>query len=116
SPAIDVRVIAATNRNLPALVADGSFREDLLYRIKVVHLEVPPLRDRSGDVRALVASIIARTGRDIRFSEEAFRLMEAYAWPGNVRELQNVVEQVSWAAEGVQIGPEHLPLPIAAAS
>jgi transcriptional regulator with GAF, ATPase, and Fis domain len=113
--AIDVRVIAATNRNLPGLVAEGTFREDLLYRIKVVHIEVPPLRERSTDVRALVASIIARTGRNIRFSEEALRLMESYAWPGNVRELQNVVEQVSWVADDVEIGPEHLPHAIAAA-
>jgi transcriptional regulator with PAS, ATPase and Fis domain len=116
SSAVDVRVIAATNRNLPAMVADGRFRDDLLYRIKVVHIEVPPLRERRDDVRALVAGLVERTGRAIRFSDAALRLMESYSWPGNVRELQNVVEQVMWVAADDVVGVEHLPPAIASAA
>jgi len=116
SSAVDVRVIAATNRNLSALVADGRFREDLLYRIKVVHIDVPPLRERTSDIRALVSGFVERTGRSIRFSEPALRVMEAYGWPGNVRELQNVVEHVMWAAPDDEVGVEHLPAAIASAA
>jgi transcriptional regulator with GAF, ATPase, and Fis domain len=106
---VNVRVIAATNRDIEQLVVDGIFREDLLYRIKVVHLHVPPLRERREDLRPLLADLIRRTGRKIWFTEEALELMSAYSWPGNVRELANVVEQVSWLAGQDCIGPEHLP-------
>jgi len=106
---IDVRVIAATNRDLSDLVAQGSFREDLLYRIKVVHINVPSLRDRPSDLRPLVEYLIARLGRRIRFTDRALKVMEQYRWPGNVRELQNVIEHVSWLGEQEDVGPEHLP-------
>jgi transcriptional regulator with PAS, ATPase and Fis domain len=96
SAKVDVRVIAATNRHLPDMVAKGLFREDLMYRIMVVHLEVPSLRNRREDVRALVAHVIAQTGVALEMSEEAMRALESYHWPGNVRELQNVVEQLAW--------------------
>jgi DNA-binding NtrC family response regulator len=106
---VDVRIITATNRNLAERVARGEFREDLLYRIKVIHLHVPPLRDHREDVRALVGRASARTGRPIRFSEDALRMMEAYRWPGNVRELQNVVEQIAWMSKSDEITAADLP-------
>ena len=109
---VDVRLICATNRNLPELIAAGQFREDLLYRLRVIHLEVPPLRDRHDDIRALIAHFVGRTGRRISVSDEALRVLERYSWPGNVRELQNVIEQAAWLTEGETIGVEHFPNPI----
>jgi transcriptional regulator with PAS, ATPase and Fis domain len=108
---LDVRAITATNRNLTERVASGDFRQDLLYRIKVVHLHVPPLRERREDIRPLIAHAIARTGRPIRLSVEAERALERYNWPGNVRELQNVVEQLAWTSDGdvsLEDLPEHV--------
>lgn len=106
---VDVRIITATNRDLTERVASGLFREDLLYRIKVIHLHVPPLRERREDIRALVERAVARSKRPIRFTEEALKAMERYHWPGNVRELQNVVEQVAWMSDTAAVWPEHLP-------
>ena len=106
---VDVRVIAATNRNLAERVAAGDFREDLLYRLRVIHLHVPPLRERRADIAPLVAHFAARRHRPVHFTPEALELLERYRWPGNVRELQNVVEQAAWHASSDQIGPEHLP-------
>ena len=108
---VDVRIVAATNRNLAERVTSGQFREDLLYRIKVIHIHVPPLRDRRDDVRALVARAVARTGRPICFTEPALKALEHYRWPGNVRELQNVVERIAWMSEseGGEIAVEDLP-------
>jgi transcriptional regulator with PAS, ATPase and Fis domain len=106
---VDVRVIAATNRSLPDLVSKGQFREDLMYRIMVVHLEVPPLRNRRDDIRALIAHLIAQTGIALEVSEAAMEALESYQWPGNVRELQNVVEQLAWLEGPSLIGLEHLP-------
>jgi transcriptional regulator with PAS, ATPase and Fis domain len=111
---VDVRVISATNRDLSAMVARGEFREDLLYRIRVAHVHVPPLRDRPEDVRPLVEHTIARSGRPLVVSEEAMRLLEQYRWPGNVRELQNVVEQMIALAEGPEAGIDLLPQAVAA--
>ncbi len=113
-PPVDVRIIAATNRNLPERVARGEFREDLLYRIQVIHLTVPPLRERREDIRELVAQAIARTNRSIRFSEEALRAMERYRWPGNVRELQNVVEHLAWMCRSNEVSLHEIPKEIAA--
>jgi transcriptional regulator with PAS, ATPase and Fis domain len=109
---VDVRVIAATNRNLPALIAAGQFREDLLYRLRVIHLEVPPLRERPEDIRRLIAYFIERSGRRLTLTPEALSLLERYRWPGNVRELQNAFEQTVWLAPGAVIDVEHLPEPI----
>jgi DNA-binding NtrC family response regulator len=106
---IDVRIVAATNRNLAERVARGEFREDLLYRIKVIHLHVPALRDHREDIRVLVGRACARIGRPIRFTEDAMRLMEGYRWPGNVRELQNVVEQIAWMNNVDEVTPADLP-------
>jgi transcriptional regulator with PAS, ATPase and Fis domain len=106
---VDVRVIAATNRNLGELIAAGQFREDLLYRLRVIHIEVPPLRDRREDVRPLATYFAERTGRNCRFTPEAMEVLVRYRWPGNVRELHNVVEQAAWLSPGEVIDVEHLP-------
>jgi transcriptional regulator with PAS, ATPase and Fis domain len=105
----DVRVISATNRDLLEMVAKGDFREDLLYRIKVAHVHVPPLRDRKEDVRPLVDEILRKHGTGHSISEEAYSLLEQYRWPGNVRELHNVIEQAIAMAAGRQIGVDDLP-------
>ena len=106
---VDVRVVAATNRNLSEMVAAGQFREDLLYRLRVIHVHVPPLRERREDVRVLVKHLAAKTGRPVQFSDDALRMLERYRWPGNVRELQNVVEQALWMSNGDSVAVEHLP-------
>jgi transcriptional regulator with PAS, ATPase and Fis domain len=106
---VDVRVIAATNRNLGDLVATGQFREDLLYRLRVIHLHVPPLRERPEDVDALTKHFLARTGRELAFTEDARRAFMKYRWPGNVRELLNVVEQLVWLSSSGVVEMEHLP-------
>jgi transcriptional regulator with GAF, ATPase, and Fis domain len=106
---VDVRVVAATNRNLADMVASGQFREDLLYRLRVIHVHVPPLRERKEDVRVLVEHLAAKASRPVVFSEEALRTLERYRWPGNIRELQNVVEQALWMASGGTVEVSHLP-------
>jgi len=106
---VDVRVVAATNRNLPELVASGQFRQDLMYRLRVIHLHVPALRERPEDIRLLVHEFVRASGRPARFSDEAMRVLEQYRWPGNVRELQNIVEQAVWMTPGDVIEPGHLP-------
>jgi transcriptional regulator with GAF, ATPase, and Fis domain len=103
---VDVRIIGATNRNLPERVAAGYFREDLLYRLRVIQIAVPPLRERPADIPALIDHVI---GRRARVSSEALDALTRYRWPGNVRELQNVVEQALWLAEEDSIELEHLP-------
>ena len=106
---VDARVIAATNRDLDKMVAAGSFREDLLYRIRVVHLQVPALRERPDDIRPLLTHFLAKIDPTISLSEEAWTVLEAHRWPGNVRELQNVVEQLSAAGHQRQLGPADMP-------
>jgi DNA-binding NtrC family response regulator len=106
---VNVRVIAATNRNLPELIAAGQFREDLLYRLRVIHLEVPPLRNRTEEIPTLISHFVARTHRRVTFTEEAMGALERYRWPGNVRELQNVVEQATWLARGEVVDVAQLP-------
>jgi transcriptional regulator with PAS, ATPase and Fis domain len=106
---VDVRVLCATNRDLGEVVAAGIFRTDLLYRIKVIHIHVPPLRNRREDLPSLMQSAAERTGRPIRFTEAAIRALSHYRWPGNVRELQNVIEQAAWTTESGEVDLEHLP-------
>ncbi len=106
---VDVRVVAATNRNLGEMIAAGQFREDLLYRLRVIHLHVPPLRERPADIRPLVIHFVGRTGQPVTVSEDAIRVLERYRWPGNVRELQNVVEQTVWLATRPIIDVDDLP-------
>jgi transcriptional regulator with GAF, ATPase, and Fis domain len=97
---VDVRVIAASNRDLEAMVAAGSFRQDLFYRINVVKLELPPLRDRREDIPALIEHFLTRHGRErepsLQIGASALRKLTGYAWPGNVRELENEVQR--WLA------------------
>jgi two-component system response regulator HydG len=112
---VDVRIVAATHRNLAQRVRDGTFREDLMYRLDVVSLTVPPLRDRPEDVRALVehflADALARNPRSPlrRISQPAFDLLQRYRWPGNVRELAHVVEKMVLFAEGEAARVEDVP-------
>ena len=111
---VDVRVIAATNRDLPRMIAQGLFREDLYYRLSTISIDVPPLRERRADVRLLAAHFLSvlneRYGARRRFSPEAMDLMCRYDWPGNVRELLHVVEAATVVSEGPEIRPEHLRL------
>jgi DNA-binding NtrC family response regulator len=92
-------------------VAAGTFREDLLYRLRVIHLQVPPLRDRPDDIRVLAQHFFARGGHRVTLTEEAWQQLVGYRWPGNVRELQNVVEQIAWlaATPDTPISVEQLP-------
>jgi DNA-binding NtrC family response regulator len=113
---VDVRIISATNRDLEQLVATGAFRSDLLYRIKVVHIHVPPLRERKEDLPTLIEAAAARTGREIRFTESALQALFRYRWPGNVRELQNVIEQAAWMAESPEVDAKDLPETVRLAS
>jgi transcriptional regulator with PAS, ATPase and Fis domain len=109
SHVVDVRVVAATNRNLTELVKQGVFRADLMYRLRVIHIHVPPLRERREDIRPLIQHAVARTGRNVVFSEDALQALERHGWPGNVRELQNVIEQVSWQPRTDVVGISDLP-------
>lgn len=111
---VDVRFIAATNKNLENEVMEGRFREDLFYRLNVIALELPPLRQRPEDIEPLAKyfldSVSARLSRQISgFSAEALKLMRDYRWPGNVRELQNVVERGAILALADYITPAELP-------
>jgi transcriptional regulator with PAS, ATPase and Fis domain len=96
---VDVRIVAATNRNLEELVAKGEFREDLYYRLKVFPLRIPPLRERRDDIPVLATHFLARYSQELGkpaggFSQQALELMMSYEWPGNVRELQNEVQRL----------------------
>jgi formate hydrogenlyase transcriptional activator len=102
---VDVRVLAATNRDLKTRVAEGTFREDLFYRLNVFPIEMPPLRDRVDDIPLLVEYLIeryaAKAGKKIRsISKKTLELFQAYDWPGNIRELQNVIERAVVLCEG----------------
>ncbi len=107
---VDVRVLAATNRDLRSDVRDGRFREDLFYRLNVFHLKMPPLRARRDDI-PLLAGHVGRevTGRETAFTPLAMRMLQAHAWPGNVRELFAVVQSALIRSSGETIEPHHLP-------
>lgn len=108
----DVRIVSATNVDLDAAVKVGKFREDLLYRLKVVQISVPPLRERPEDVIPLAQNIL-RSLKDVRgisgFSDEALDMLRKYSWPGNVRELRNAIEHAAIFCRADRIGVEHLP-------
>ncbi|MFB3779011.1 MAG: sigma-54-dependent transcriptional regulator [Bryobacteraceae bacterium] len=111
---VDVRIISATNRDLPQAVREGSFREDLYYRLNVIHIAVPPLRDRLDDVPALAAHYIRKLAAERRrpapaLSDEAMRFLMTHPWPGNVRELINALEYAVVTCEGDVIGVGDLP-------
>jgi transcriptional regulator with PAS, ATPase and Fis domain len=104
----DVRIVAATNRDLDASVADGSFRRDLLYRLRVLDIGVPALRDRTGDVELLVRHFLAKAGSRATLAPAALEMLEAYTYPGNVRELLHVTQRLA-AARVERVDVAHLP-------
>jgi two-component system NtrC family response regulator len=111
---VDVRVLAASNRNLKANVTEGLFREDLYYRLNVIHIEVPPLRERIDDIPILVKHFIEKYtkdegGKGIRLSPEVWKAFYRYPWPGNVRELENVIERALVLHSGDTIAADDLP-------
>ncbi|MFL5311094.1 MAG: sigma-54-dependent transcriptional regulator [Myxococcales bacterium] len=112
---LDLRVICATNRSLPEMVKEGRFREDLYYRLNVVPIQVPPLRDRREDIRELAHHFLARSAVQLGripqvLSDGAAELLEHYAWPGNIRELQNLLERMAVLCESQIIEESDLPL------
>jgi len=113
---INVRIIAATNKNLEEAIQKGTFREDLYYRINVVPIYLPPLRDRKEDIPDLVEHFVKKFAGKVSnkvksVSHEAMELMISYDWRGNIRELENAIERATVLADGPVILPEHLPLP-----
>ena len=111
---VDVRVVAATNRDLLALVQEGAFRKDLYYRLNLIFIPLPPLRERLEDIQPLARHFLEQANqmfkKSIRgFTPEADQLLTAYAWPGNVRELRNVIERIAILESDDMIGPQHLP-------
>ncbi len=111
---VDVRVLAATHRDLLALVAEGRFREDLYYRLNVIQLEIPPLRERREDIGLLASYFLERAAHRVgrgalRFSPDAVALLERYDYPGNVRELENAIEHAASLAERDVLTPQDLP-------
>ena len=114
---IDVRVVAATNRDLRAMVADGRFRDDLYYRINVLSIDVPPLRERRDDIPVLIEYFLKKhtrnTSRLVRgLTPETRRLMQDYSWPGNIRQLESAIERAILLCEGDLITVEDLPLEV----
>jgi len=111
----DVRVIAATNRNLPQMVANGQFREDLYYRLNVVSIEMPPLRERKDDVAQLAMFFLRRFAGELKkrvdgLSPDALKLLMRYNWPGNIRELENSIERAVLMSDGSQVTSNDLRL------
>jgi len=111
---VDVRIIASTNRDLEAAVRESQFRRDLFFRLNVVPIVIPPLRERPEDVEPLARFFLDRMTTTMRRSprtvqRDALRMLERYAWPGNVRELKNVIERALILEEGTEIVPDHLP-------
>jgi DNA-binding NtrC family response regulator len=107
---VDVRVIAATNRDLQQLIADGAFREDLFYRLNVVPITLPPLRQRPSDIPRLVAHFLDKyEAGDRSISNEALQALTEYSWPGNIRELENTIERIVILSAGEVIGLDDLP-------
>ncbi|MGE0822007.1 MAG: sigma-54 interaction domain-containing protein [Candidatus Binatia bacterium] len=113
SMAIDVRVIAATNKDLAREVEKGTFREDLFYRLQVIPIHLPPLRARRSDIPLLVRSFLEKSrqkyGHILQISEEAMVYLWEYDWPGNVRELENLIERLGILSDTGRVGPEDLP-------
>lgn len=110
---VDIRVVAATNRDLPALIKEGGFRADLFYRLNVLNIHLPPLRRRMEDVPLLAAEFLAfysrKTGRSFSADSQVLGLLSGYDWPGNIRELRNVVEYAVNVCESGSITTQHLP-------
>ena len=116
---VDVRIIAATNRDLPTEAAAGKFREDLYYRLNVVNIEMPPLRARPSDLLPLATYFLSRFAKENAksidgFSDDAIERIGAYRWPGNVRELENVIERAVILCDGPKLTAKHLPAGVGA--
>ncbi|HNV02002.1 MAG TPA: sigma-54 dependent transcriptional regulator [Vicinamibacterales bacterium] len=111
---VDVRVIAATNRLIADMVSQGSFREDLYYRINVINIQVPPLRERREDIPMLVEAFLESLDNDrkLRITPEAYAALAEYSWPGNVRELANVIERIVVSGCGPEIGLADVPVEV----
>jgi transcriptional regulator with PAS, ATPase and Fis domain len=109
---VDVRFIASTNQNLEKMVGEGSFREDLYYRLNVFTLHLPPLREHKEDIPLLVDYFLQNLPKEIEISSVALQLIMAFAWPGNIRELKNIIESASVIAENGYIEPAQLPAKI----
>jgi len=114
---VNVRVIAATNRNLRDMITEGTFREDLFYRLNVIHLTVPPLRERREDIPSLIEYFLAQFTRNNgtpvhAISPDAIKLLADYSWPGNVRELENVIERLVVTGRNDTVVPDDLPMEI----
>ncbi len=109
---VDIRIIAATNLDLEKQIAQGKFREDLYYRLSVIPLFIPPLRERTEDIPALVKHFLKKIDapRDVRFSSQALGILKTYHWPGNIREMQNIVERCIILRKQSVIEPEDLQL------
>jgi DNA-binding NtrC family response regulator len=112
---VNVRLLAASHRDLTALVQQGRFRQDLLYRLNVVELHLPPLRERAEDIQPLAHALLSRISErlnsgELQFDPKALEALQQYSWPGNVRELENVVERAVILAEGSVITPDLLAL------
>ncbi len=112
---VDVRVITATHRDLATMVAQNAFRADLFYRLSVVPIKVPALREIKEDVPLLVEALCERLGIECRLSREALTVLQGYSWPGNVRELRNVLERMAVLCRGREIRAEDVALPAAPA-
>ena len=110
---IDVRIISATNRDLMSLVSQGKFREDLYYRLNVVPISIPPLRERPEDIIPMIRIFLNQNNKKMKEHKEidskAIAILMKYAWPGNVRELQNIIERLMITTRGSTIHPENLP-------
>jgi transcriptional regulator with PAS, ATPase and Fis domain len=106
---VDVRIIASTNKNLEKMVQEGTFREDLFYRLNVFTLHLPPLRERKEDISLLVDSFLQNAPKKVEISSVALQMLVAFSWPGNIRELQNTIESASVIAENGYIEPAQLP-------
>lgn len=114
SYAVDIRIISSSNRDIPSLIELGKFREDLYYRLKVIDIEMPSLRERKEDIPLLIQSFISRFNQELKknvsgVSEEALKLLLNYSWPGNVRELENVIQRAITLSRHEEILPEDLP-------
>ncbi|MFA4915116.1 MAG: sigma-54 dependent transcriptional regulator [Syntrophales bacterium] len=106
---VNIRFIAATNKNLPQMVKEGLFREDLYYRINVFSIYLPPLRERREDIPYLVEHFLEKKSESVRLSPPALQVITGYSWPGNIRELQNTIERSAVLTEDGLIEPSHLP-------
>jgi transcriptional regulator with PAS, ATPase and Fis domain len=108
--AVDISILSATNRKIKGMAADGRFREDLYYRLNVLEIEIPPLRERREDIPALVEFFLSRyASRPVQISPEAMDLLVKYSYPGNVRELEHVLQRVVTMSRGGVIRPVDLP-------